>query len=297
MLDNFSTGCREFLIGALGSSNFDLLEGDLLDVSRVSSAVAGVDVVVHLAANADVRFGWDNPRRDYEQNVVATHNLLEAMREHSVKRLLFSSTGSVYGESSVIPTPEDAPFPRQTSLYGASKCAAEGLIAAYAEAGFIHASVFRFVSILGPRYTHGHVIDFVAQLFQDPKRLKVLGNGEQKKSYLHVSDCVSALTLRLEASPAFEVLNLGLDDYCEVNQSVAWITSKMELSPEITYGGGRQGWVGDSPFIFLDTSLMKGFGWKPQHTIHQAILSTTEWILENQWILSRAVTKSKHKGD
>ncbi len=137
-----------------------------------------------------MRFGLEARRRDLEQNVVATLNVLDAMRAVGARRLLFSSTGSVYGETPVIPTPEDAPFPVQTSLYGASKAAAEGFIAAYAEAGDVSATVFRFVSILGPRYTHGHVIDFVAQLVADPTSLRILGDGTQRKSYLYVADCV-----------------------------------------------------------------------------------------------------------
>jgi len=288
-LDNFSTGKREFLAGTTGDDEIDILEGDLLDMSFVEPAIAGVDAVVHLAANADVRFGWNHPRRDIEQNVIATQNILEAMRLHSVRRIMFSSTGSVYGESKTIPTPENAPFPTQTSLYGASKSAAEGLISAYAEAGVISASIFRFVSILGPRYTHGHVIDFVAQLTRDPSRLRVLGDGQQRKSYLHVSDCVGAIALRLNADPGLEVLNLGANEYCRVNDSIGWITDRLGLSPVISHTGGDRGWIGDNPFIFLDTTRMQSLGWKPAYTIRQAVEETVDWIRGNQWILSSAI--------
>ena len=197
-IDNFSTGRHEFLEHALSVDAFQLVEIDLTtDIALLEQAVAGADAVVHLAANADVRFGWEAPRRDLDQNVIATLNVLEAMRATGVRRILFSSTGSVYGESATIPTPEDAPFPEQTSLYGASKAAAEGYLAAYAEFGAIDATVFRFVSILGHRYTHGHIIDFVAQLFHDPSTLTILGDGGQRKSYLDVSDCVAAVLNRL----------------------------------------------------------------------------------------------------
>ena len=217
--DNLVTGRLEFLESARSSDLFTLVEGDLRDVSTVEQAVDGADAVVHLAANADVRFGWDEPRLDLEQNVVVTQNVLESMRRTGVRRLLFSSTGSVYGESTTIPTPEDAPFPLQTSLYAASKVAAEGYVSAYAEVGHVDASIFRFVSILGPRYTHGHVIDFVAKLRMDPSRLEILGDGTQRKSYLHVDDCVAALLNRLEADIRLEVLNLGRADYCTVTCS------------------------------------------------------------------------------
>lgn len=290
-IDNFSTGRREFVGLALRHPNFQLVEADLLDRTAVDKAMDSAEAVIHLAANADVRFGWENPRRDLEQNVLATHNILEAMRHHDVSRLIFSSTGSVYGESPLIPTPENAPFPVQTSLYGASKLSAEGLISAYAEAGLIHATVFRFVSILGPRYTHGHVIDFVAQLTRDPSRLKVLGDGHQRKSYLHVHDCVSAVMHRLEAAVDFEILNLGTDSYCEVNDSIRWICDRMGLNPSIVYSGGQRGWVGDNPFIFLDTSRIRNLGWSPKFDIKSSVEETVDWLLNNSGALTSAMLK------
>jgi UDP-glucose 4-epimerase len=291
VIDNFSTGRREFLKDAVTDPSVEVIEADLLDTDSVNRAVKGVDAVIHLAANADVRFGWNHPRRDVEQNVIATQNVLEAMRIHSVRRFLFSSTGSVYGEAEVVPTPEDAPYPVQTSLYGASKSAAEGVISAYAEAGIISATIFRFVSILGPRYTHGHVIDFVAQLKADPKNLRVLGDGLQRKSYLHVSDCIAAILLRLSHDPRLEILNLGAAEYCKVNDSVGWITSRMGLEPAINHTGGQRGWVGDNPFIFLDTSRIRSMGWTPGYTIQESVEDTVDWILANEWVLSAAITE------
>src|SRR5437870_3832129 len=165
--DNLSTGRREFLKCAEEFPNFKLQVGDMLNEAELSRAVAGAEIVFHLAANADVRFGLEHPRKDLEQNTIATFNVLEAMRANGVKNIAFSSTGSVYGESAVIPTPEDAPFPVQTSLYAASKIAGEALIAAYCEGFGFQSYIFRFVSILGERYTHGHVFDFYKQLQND----------------------------------------------------------------------------------------------------------------------------------
>src|SRR3972149_1684419 len=184
--DNFSTGQERFLEGALKHPRFRLLRGDNLDLPALTAAMRGGDFVFHLAANADVRFGTDHPRRDLEQNTVATFNVLEAMRANGINRIVFSSTGSIYGETAVIPTPEDAPFPVQTSLYGASKLAGEGLIAAYCEGFGFEGYLFRFVSVLGERYTHGHVFDFYRQLLDHPDHLDVLGDGTQKKSYLYI---------------------------------------------------------------------------------------------------------------
>ena len=281
-IDDFSTGRMEFLSGALNHPKFKLLREDLYFGEDLSKAFVGMDAVFHLAANADVRFGPNHPARDLEQNTIATHKVLEAVRIAGVKNFIFSSTGSVYGEAEVVPTPENAPFPIQTSLYGASKLACEGLIAAYAESFGIQAWIFRFVSILGPRYTHGHVYDFYQQLMKDPKRLTVLGNGHQKKSYLHVSDCVSAIHLSLEkTSKSVNIINLGVDGYCEVRDSVGWITSEMGVNPEINYGTESKGWIGDNPLIHLDTQKILNLGWKPKFSIEEGVRDTVRFLSSN----------------
>jgi UDP-glucose 4-epimerase len=287
-IDNLSTGSLRFLRDATDSPRFEFHRLDLLrDTDDVAKLIDGQDAVFHLAANADVRFGWNHPGRDLEQNIIATHNVLEAARLGKVRRLLFASTGSVYGEATVIPTPEDCPFPVQTSLYGASKLAAEGLIAAYAEGPGISSTVFRFVSIMGPRYTHGHVVDFLRQLRTDPSRLVVMGDGRQRKSYLHIDDCVQAVVARLMEKPRFEVFNLGVDGFCTVNESCGWISERIGAKPEITYTGGDRGWVGDNPFIYLDTARMRATGWEPTHTIQQAVEDTVDYLMANPWILER----------
>ncbi len=241
-IDNFSTGQRRFLDGALTHPNFRLFEVDLLDLDALKLAFTGGQVVFHLAANADVRFGTDNPRKDLEQNTIATYNVLEAMRSNSINKIIFSSTGSVYGEASVVPTPEDGPFPIQTSLYGASKAACEGLIAAYCEGFAFQSWIFRFVSILGERYTHGHIFDFYQKLKADPTRLPVLGNGKQRKSYLYVQDCIDAILLALEsAQDKVNIFNLGVDGYCEVNDSISWICEELGVKPKLEYTGGDRG--------------------------------------------------------
>jgi UDP-glucose 4-epimerase len=287
--DNLSTGRRGFLSGAEGQSAFRLVEADVLtEGARLEEAMQDADVVFHLAAHADVRFGPDDPRRDLEQNAIATFNVLEAMRGAGVPDVVFASTGAVYGEPSVHPTPEDAPFPAQTSFYGASKLAGEGLVAAFCEAYGMRGWIFRFVSILGERYSHGHVFDFVKKLRHDPSMLEVLGDGTQRKSYLHVADCVEAMLLALErAEGRLNMFNLGNDEHCSVNDSVGWITAELGLRPEITYSGGRRGWIGDSPFVFLDCSRMRALGWRPTVPIREAVVSTVRWLVPNEWILER----------
>jgi UDP-glucose 4-epimerase len=277
--DNFSTGHRTFLAGALAHERFTLVEGDTLDLPAMTRAMAGADLVMHFAANADVRFGVEHPRKDLEQNTIATFNVLEAMRANGIKRLTFSSTGSVYGEATVFPTPEDAPFPVQTSLYGTSKLAGEGLISSYCTGFGFSACVFRFVSILGERYTHGHVFDFYRSLRRDPTRLRVLGNGRQRKSYLYIQDCLDAIFVALDRAPdAFNVFNLGTDEYCQVNDSIGWICERLGVQPALEYSGGERGWIGDNPFIFLDCSRIRALGWSPKLTIREGIVRTLEFL-------------------
>jgi UDP-glucose 4-epimerase len=286
--DNLYTGFQEFLDNAEKHTNFKQVFGDLLDIDFLIKSMSGCDFIFHLAANADVRFGTSHPDKDLKQNTIATFNVLEAMRATGINKIAFSSTGSVYGEALIIPTPEDAPFPVQTSLYGASKLACEGLIQAYCEGFGFQSWIFRFVSILGERYTHGHVFDFYKKLLETPYSLDVLGNGKQKKSYLYVQDCIDAVLLAIEKSDEkVNIFNLGTDEYCEVNDSIKWICSHLNVSPQLVYSGGDRGWIGDNPFIFLDCSRIRKLGWKPKYTIKEGIIGTLGFLEENKWVLDR----------
>lgn len=288
--DNLSTGQERFLENAGKNSAFRLVRGDNLDLPALTAAMKGCDFVFHFAANADVRFGTDHPRKDLEQNTIATFNVLEAMRASGIKRIGFSSTGSTYGEAATIPTPEDAPFPVQTSLYGASKVAGEGMIAAYAEGFAFEAYIFRFVSILGERYTHGHIFDFYQQLTEHPGWLKVLGDGSQRKSYLYVQDCIDAIlhvTRKATAAQAkhrTQIYNLGTAEYVQVKDSIGYICGALGLQPELRFTGGDRGWIGDNPFIFLETKKIQSTGWKPKLTIEQGIIRTLRWLEANRWV-------------
>jgi UDP-glucose 4-epimerase len=292
--DNLSTGQLRFLDGANRQPRFRLVRGDNLDLPALTAAMQGADFVFHLAANADIKDGWSHPRKDLEQNTIATFNVLEAMRANGVRRLAFSSTGSVYGEALVTPdrpTPETDSFPLQTSLYAASKTAGEGLLSSYAEGGQVdEAYIFRFVSILGERYTHGHVFDFYPQLLAHPGHLRVLGNGKQRKSYLYVQDCLDAMLHVIRQATAkdakhhTQVYNLGTPEYVEVNQSIGYICAALGVQPKIELTGGDRGWIGDNPFIFLDTKKVQATGWKPKLTIEQGIMRTLRWLEQNRWV-------------
>jgi len=288
VFDNFSTGQREFLAEASRHPRFRLVEGDLLNLPELKKALAGHDFVFHLAANADVRFGTHHPSRDLEQNTIATFHVLEAMRQAGIRRLGFSSTGSVYGEATVFPTPENCPFPIQTSLYGASKLAGESLIQAYCHGFGFQGYIFRFVSILGERYTHGHVYDFYNKLRADPTSVEVLGNGQQRKSYLYVQDCIDAIFMVIDKSnSAITIANLGTEEYCRVDDSLSWICEYLGVNPERRYTGGERGWIGDNPFIFLDVSYVRSLGWKPRLNIRQAVIRTLQYFQSAPWVLER----------
>ncbi len=284
--DNLSTGRPEFLVEAGASSRFRFVQGDTVDRAALAQAMAGADFVFHLAANADVRHGPEHPWKDLEQNTIATFNVLEAMRAGGSRSIAFASTGSIYGEPELFPTPENAPFPVQTSLYGASKLAGEGLLGAYASGFGFTTYVFRFVSILGERYSHGHVIDFYRKLLADPRRIEVLGNGRQRKSYLYVQDCVDAMLLAIDgAHDPVNIFNLGTTESVTVDDSLGYICEALGVAPERHYTGGERGWVGDSPFILLDTTRIRSLGWRPLLTIREGVLRTLAYLQANPWVL------------
>jgi UDP-glucose 4-epimerase len=293
IVDDFRTGRREFVAELLDRPSTTLVEGDVLDQTLLEDAFVGCEWIFHLQANADVRRGLEHPRRDLEQNTIATSTVLEAMRAVGVSRIAFSSSGSVYGEPENFPTPEDVPFPIQTSLYAASKLAGEGIIGAYAHGYGFTGLVFRFASILGERYTHGHVYDFYRALKRDPTRLRVLGDGRQEKTYLYVQDCVSAMLTAVAAHDAdvgsMFVYNLGTDETIVVDDSLAVITRHLRVSPAVEHMGGLRGWAGDSPLIHLDCSRIRALGWRPLLTIEESIIRTLEWLERNPYAVEDKV--------
>ena len=291
-IDNLSTGITRYLDKARKNKNYFDYKLDLLDFNELLNLMKDVEVVYHMAANADIGGGTLDTRIDLEQNILVTYNVLESMRRSkTAKKICFASSAAALGEPSIFPTPENIPIPRQTSLYGASKMAGEGLIAAYCNAFDIEGYCFRFVSLLGPRYPHGHVYDFVKKLNHDSSRLDILGDGTAEKSYLHIEDCISALMLVCEEiMPAkskegsYEVFHLGMEEYIEVKNSAEIIASEMGLSPKFYFGEGKRGWIGDNPFVFLDVNKIKELGWTPKHTISDSIKETTRWLMNNLWI-------------
>ena len=284
--DDFSTGQPEFLAEAGQNPRFRLIRGDVRDAGALRPAVAGCDTVFHLAAHADVRSGLDDPRVDLERNLLATSTVLEAMRAEGVSRIAFTSSGSVYGDAAV-PTPEDAPFPVQTSLYGASKLACEGLISAYAEGYGFQGWIFRLTSALGERYSHGHVFDFYKKLRARPDAVEVLGDGRQRKAYVYVRDCVEAIVLAVSRAQArLTILNVG-GETCTVDESLSWICEALGVEPRRSYSGGARGWVGDNPHVELDTRRLQALGWRPVTSAREGVRRTVRYLQASEWLLDR----------
>lgn len=285
--DNLSTGFRSHIKFLIEQNRIEFVEGDILDLDHLNIAMSGVDRVFHLAANADVRGGKSNTRVDLEQNIIGTHNVLEAMKINRSSEIVFTSSATVYGEPDIFPTPETY-APLQTSVYGASKLAAEAMIQAYGEYFGIKSFSFRFVSWIGERYSHGVVFDFMKKLQANPKKLEILGDGNQKKSYLHVEDGVSAIFKALDNIKDLKnVVNLGHSDYLNVVELADIVVQEMGLDGvEYNFTGGVRGWLGDSPFVHLDISKIKGAGFEPNVTIEEGIRRTVRYLLANQWLLN-----------
>lgn len=284
--DNLSSGFRRHLNHAVDSGRATIVEGDILDCARLTSAMEGASTVFHLAANADVRGGMTNTRVDLDQNIIGTHSVLEAMRTVGAKTIVFTSSATVYGEPDRFPTPEDCPS-LQTSLYGASKLAAEAMIQAYSEYFGIRSLSFRFVSWIGERYSHGVVYDFINKLRRNPHELEILGDGNQKKSYLHVEDGIRGIFLALDRlEEPKNVLNLGHLQYMNVKDLARVVCEEMGLvDVAYRFTGGVRGWLGDSPLVLLDIAKMQRIGFEPVIGIEEGLRRTARYLLDNPWLL------------
>ena len=288
VIDDLSTGDRRNLSSCQGDPSFRLMEGDLRSAREAKEAVEGRDLVFHLAGNAGVEIGSTDTRIDFERNITATQNLLEAMKDsHSCKRVVFASTSTVYGEPSLIPTPEDYGPLAPISLYGSSKLAAEALISGYSQMFGFGSAILRLANIIGPRNGHGVVSDFVGKLLLDPKRLEVLGDGTQNKSYLFVDDCVQAFMLASKTlHDGVEFYNVGSDDSTEVRRIASAVGEEMGLRDvELVFANGQEdgrGWKGDVREMLLDTSKLKSIGWRPSCNSEDAVRMTTRSLLRDR---------------
>jgi len=285
VFDNLSSGKIGFIENHLENPDFTLIKGDLLDHKAIERACKDIDLVFHVAANPDVRLGASDTKIHFDQNILATYNLLEAMRKNSVKKVAFTSTSTIYGEAHIMPTPENYGPLLPISLYGASKLACEALITSYSHTFDMQAWIFRFANIVGPRSTHGITVDFIRKLQENPIQLEILGDGKQEKSYLHVSECVDAMLFAIEKSKEdVNIFNIGSEDTISATGIGRAIVEEMKLSEvKFIYTGGSRGWKGDVPRMRLDIEKLKNIGWKPAYTSERSVRETARTLLEEYY--------------
>jgi len=280
--DNLSSGRREFISRHFDRSDFNFIEADLLDFDTLKEAIGGHDVVFHLAANPDVRAGITATDLDLKAGVIATYNVLEAMRRNEIKRLVFASSSTVYGGAGITPVSEDYGPLEPISLYGASKLGSEGLISAFCHLFDMQGWIFRLANIVGSRSTRGVIFDFINKLKQNPGRLEILGDGSQQKPYLHVDDCLDGMLLAVEKSgEPLNVFNLGPASSTSVVDIARIIVAAMGLKDvDFRYTGGKGGWVGDVPQVRLDMSALGRLGWEPEYSSGQAVERAVRELIE-----------------
>ena len=279
--DNLSSGKRRWIEHLLNNPRFTFIQADLLDLSALKRAMAGHNIVMHLAANTDIREGNNDPRIDLENCTIGTFNVLEAMRANEIKKLIFTSSSTAFGEAPLKPTPESIGPLFPISLYGAGKVAGESLISAYSHLFNIRAWIFRFSNVVGIRMGHGVVYDFIQKLKRSPEELEIMGDGKQEKNYFLVADCLDGIFAAVSHSNRqCDVFNLGGESIIKVTDIAKIVVEEMGLKDVgFKYTGGERGWPGDVPVVQLDTCKIRQLGWIPRHTAAEAIRITTRYLL------------------
>jgi UDP-glucose 4-epimerase len=281
VFDNMSVGKVEFLSRHIQNDKFKLIQGDLLNLDLIKKIFSGHDIIFHLAANPEARLGIKNTDLDLKQETIVTYNVLEAMRKNNIQKIIFSSSGTIYGETPFIPIPENYGPAFPISLYGAGKLASEGLISAFCGTFGMQAWIYRFANIVGPRATHGVIYDFICKLKRNSSDLEILGDGKQSKPYLYVVECVEGILFGLEnASEKINVYNLGCTSTTNVNTIAQILIEEMELTcVNFKYSGGSRGWPGDVPQFRCDTRKATALGWKAKYSSNEAVRKAIRGIL------------------
>jgi UDP-glucose 4-epimerase len=272
---------RDNLAEHLDEGRVTLVQADLLEDGWQSS-LAGATRVFHLAADPDVRQSAISPDSQIRNNILGTYRVLEAMRTGGVREIAFTSTSTVYGEATVIPTPEDYTPLEPVSVYGASKLACEALISSYSHSFGMKAWVYRFANIIGARSGHGVITDFIRKLREDPKVLEILGDGRQSKSYLEVGECVRAMLYAVDHAPdQFNVFNIGSGDWVDVRRIADIVVEEMGIAGvKYRFTGGDRGWVGDVPRMQLSVDRIRALGWTPEIGSAESVRSAVRAMLE-----------------
>ncbi|MEM4594058.1 MAG: GDP-mannose 4,6-dehydratase [Zestosphaera sp.] len=286
VVDNLSSGSLENINHLIKNGKVKLLIKDLkIFDGELRNAFNEADTVYHFAANPEVRVSMTEPRTHFEENVLVTFNVLEGCRLNDVKEVVFASSSTVYGDAQVFPTPEDHPT-KPISVYGVSKLMSENLLAGYSDIYGIRALSLRFANIVGPRQTHGVIVDFISKLRRNPKRLEILGDGTQKKSYLHVIDLIEGMHIALEhlrkSSARYEVYNIGNTDWISVKEIADLVVEELGLNNvEYVFKPATQdgrGWLGDVKFMLLDVRKLMSLGWRPKLSSKEALREAIKWV-------------------
>ncbi len=279
--DNLSSGKKQFIIHHLKENNCDFIEADLLDVKKVKKEIKGHDVVFHIAANPDVRIGEQKPELS-QKDIISTYNLLEAMRINNIKKIIFSSSSTIYGETPAIPLQENYGPLLPISVYGAAKLAAEGLISSYCHTFDMQGWIFRFANVVGERGTHGVIVDFINKLRETPNELEILGDGKQRKPYLYVKDCVEGMLFGYKKSnEQINIFNLGCDTATEVTRIGELVVEEMGFqNVRFRYTGGKRGWKGDVPHFQFDVNKINKLGWKAKYCSDDAVRKAIRILLD-----------------
>jgi UDP-glucose 4-epimerase len=288
VFDNFVSGSVSHLEGVLDDARLRLVAADLGELDVIVEAMRGADHVYLLAANPDIAAAVEDPGIDFWRGTYLAHNVIESARINNVARITYASGSGVYGDRGRQEVDEQFGPLIPVSTYGASKLACEAMLAAYAHMFGIHAAVFRFANVVGPRQTHGVTYDFVRYLHEDPAVLRILGDGSQSKSYVHVSDVISAmLTVADIGSTGFEVFNVGTDDYVTVTEIADLVVERMGLAGvHYQYAGGPRGWKGDVPIVRFRSKKLMSLGWRRQ-------LSSTEALIDS---IDANIAETSHEG-
>jgi UDP-glucose 4-epimerase len=282
VFDNLSSGKMDFIKHHLNDEKFKFIEGNLLDLAEIYKSISGHDIVFHFAANSDAKMGISQTDLDLKLETIATYNVLESMRKNNINKIVFSSSGTIYGDTPIIPLPEDYGPVLPISLYGAGKVASECLISAFCGTFNMKAWIFRFANIIGDRATHGVIYDFVNKLLDDPHRLEILGDGTQEKPYLHVDDCADGILFVLKNSDEkVNLFNLGCDTSTSVNKIAQLVVEEMRLSGvEFKYSGGCRGWPGDVPQVRFNCNKINNLGWKARYTSDECVRVAAKSIVK-----------------
>jgi UDP-glucose 4-epimerase len=278
VFDNLSSGRMENLNAIMGRKNFKFIKGDIRDCESINSAMKDVEEVYHIAADPSVKDSAEKPEISFDINVVGSFNVLEVARRNDVKKIVFTSSSTVYGETNVLPTPEDNPLV-PISNYAASKVACESYISSYASTYGIKGIVLRLANIFGPPSTHGVMYDFYKKLQANPQKLEILGNGRQNKSYLYISDCIDAIILASrKQKKIYDYFNVGSEEMTNVNEIARTMCSILGLKPKFHYTGGKRGWTGDVVKMLLSNKKIERLGWKKKVDLKEGVKRYIEWM-------------------